>query len=449
MEFRTPRLLPRISAWTDMLRVRAWVMAVLLGACLPPVPVEAAPLTLEEALATADAPHPQNRIAAAELAMARADETLAASRSDLTVNFSGALRSGRPTLGSDRWTADNEARLTLSKPLYDFGRTAHGVDAARAEVKARQEQLLDVRDQRRIAIMARFFDVLLADMRYTADNEYMAVAYVNWDDGRKRFEAGELPRAELARLESRYQEIKLRRGEDARQERLTRERLADAMNQPGKLATDLVRPKLADNAIGLPGYERLLPVALVHNRSLLALDAQVAAARQRIAAARAEGNPRVDLELAGGDFSRRTVSRNYAGGGLVVTWPLYSGREIDAGVARARAEEEKLLAEREALRRSVAGALLDTLTEIAWLRASALPAADQAGQYRDLALERARAEYDMEYRTNLGNAMADIQTVSLQRAELEYRLALALARLAALTGQPLAALAAMPEGDNP
>ena len=322
-----------------MPRARAWVMAVLLGACLPPVPAEAAPLTLEEALATADAPHPQNRIAAAELAMARADETLAASRNDLTVNFSGALRSGRPTLGPDRWTADNEARLTLSKPLYDFGRTAHGVDAARAEVKARQEQLLDVRDQRRIAIMARFFDVLLADMRYTADNEYMAVAYVNWDDGRKRFEAGELPRAALARLESRYQEIKLRRDEDARQERLTRERLADAMNQPGKLAADLARPKLADNAIGLPGYERLLPVALVHNRSLLALDAQVAAARQRIAAARAEGNPRVDLEVAGGDFSRRTVCRNYASGSLVVTWPLYSGREIDARVARARAEE--------------------------------------------------------------------------------------------------------------
>lgn len=436
---------PRARFW----RAGAWALAALAAVSLSPGSAAAAPLTLEEALAAADAPDPQNRIAAAELAMARADETLAASRNDLTVNFSGALRSGRPTLGPDRWTADNEGSLTLSKPLYDFGRTVHSVDAAREAVKARQEQLLDVRDQRRIAIMARFFDVLLADKRYTADNEYMAVAYVNWDDGRKRFAAGELSRTELARLESRYQEIKLRRDEDERQERLTRERLADAMNQPGKLAQDLARPKPADNAISLPAYERLLPVALAHNRSILALDAQVAAVRQRIAAARAEGNPRVDLEVTGGDFSRRTVSRNYASGGLVVTWPLYSGREIDARVARVRAEEEKLLAEREALRRSVADALLDTVTEIAWLRVSALPAAHQVGQYRDLALERARAEYDMEYRTNLGNAMADIQAVSLRQAELEYRLALALARLAALTGQPLTTLTALSEGEKP
>lgn len=442
-----------------MRHMRAWRSAAQWIGCLcrmlavlmpmAPMSAQAAPLTLEEALATAAAPHPQNRIAAANLAVAQADETLAASRNDLSVSFVGALSSGRPTVGPDRWSADNEGRLTLYKPLYDFGRTEHSVDAARQVVKAREEQLLDVREERRIAIMARFFEVLLADMRYTADNEYMAVAYVNWDDGRKRLEAGELSRAELARLENRYQEIKLRRDEDERQERLTRQRLADAMNQPGKLAADLARPKLADNNISLPGYEQLLPIALAHNRRLLALDAQVAAARQRIAAARADGNPRVDLEVSGGDFSRHTVSRNYASGGLVVTWPLYAGRQIDAQVARARAVEEKLLAQREALRRNVADALLDTLTEIAWLRASALPAAHQASQYRDLALERARAEYEMEYRTNLGNAMADIQAASLQQAETEYRLALALARLSALTGQPLARLAAGPEGEKP
>ena len=421
-------------------------LALLLFAAAP---VQAAPLTLAEALTAADAPHPQNRIAAANLQLARADETLAASRNDLSVSFSGALRSGRPTVGPDRWAANNEGRLTLYKPLYDFGRTEYGVGAARDVVKAREEEVLDVREQRRLAIMARFFDVLLADMRYTADNEYMAVAYVNWDDGRKRFEAGELSRAEVARLENRYQDVKIRRDEDEREERLTRQRLADAMNQPGKLADELVRPKLADNDVAVPDYDQLLPVALAHNRSLLAVDAQVAAARQRISVARAEKNPQVDLEVSGGDFSRHTVTRDYASGGLVVTWPLYSGREVDARVARARAQEEKLLAQREGLRRNVADALLDTLTEISWLRASALPAARQNSEYRDQSLERARAEYEMEYRTNLGNAMADIQSASLRHAEMRYRLALALARLSALTGQPLERLAAAGKGEKP
>ncbi len=381
--------------------------------------------------------------------IARADMAVAESRNDLTAGFAGALRSGRPTVGPDRWTADNAARLTLSKPLYDFGRTEHGVGAARDVVKAREEDVLDVREQRRLAIMARFFDVLLADLRYTADNEYMAVAYVSWDDGNKRFAAGEISRAEQARLENRYQDVKLRRDEDERQERLTRQRLADAMNQPGKLAADLLPPKLPGNTIDLPDYDRLLPVALAHNRSLLALDAEVAAARQRIAAVRAEKNPRIDLEVTGGDFSRRTVSRDYASGGLVVTWPLYSGRQVDAQVARERAVAEKLRAQREELRRNVADALLDTLTEISWLRASASPAARQNAQYRDLSLQRARAEYEMEYRTNLGNAMADLQAAGLRDAEVKYRLALALARLSAITGQPLERLAAATKGENP
>jgi hypothetical protein len=85
----------------------------------------------------------------------------------------------------------------------------------------------------------------------------------------------------------------------------------------------------------------------------------------------------------------------------------------------------------------LADTLLATLQEIEWLRSSSRAAADKQIDYRDWALERARAEYELELKTNLGTSMAETQMAQLRRKRVEYRLALALARLEALSGGSL------------
>jgi hypothetical protein len=72
-----------------------------------------------------------------------------------------------------------------------------------------------------------------------------------------------------------------------------------------------------------------------------------------------------------------------------------------------------------------------------WLRGGSRAAADRQIEYRDWALERARAEYELELKTNLGTSMAETQMAQLRRKQVEYRLALALARLQALSGGSL------------
>ncbi|MDP3421590.1 MAG: TolC family protein, partial [Thiobacillus sp.] len=71
------------------------------------------------------------------------------------------------------------------------------------------------------------------------------------------------------------------------------------------------------------------------------------------------------------------------------------------------------------------------------LRTSGITAADKQVEYRDWALERARAEYELELKTTLGSSMAETQAAQLRRRQMEYRLALALARLEALSGGSL------------
>jgi len=60
-----------------------------------------------------------------------------------------------------------------------------------------------------------------------------------------------------------------------------------------------------------------------------------------------------------------------------------------------------------------------------------------------VALDRSRADYELELKTNLGDSMAQTLVASLRARRVEYRLALALARLEALAGKPLADIVAL------
>jgi hypothetical protein len=67
----------RRAAWVALL---AWTLSA---------PTSAERLTLDEALASVTAPHPDRRIAESELAMARADRQEAASRQDFNLFLEG------------------------------------------------------------------------------------------------------------------------------------------------------------------------------------------------------------------------------------------------------------------------------------------------------------------------------------------------------------------------
>jgi outer membrane protein TolC len=392
-------------------------------------------LTLDEALATVNAAHPDRRVAESELALSRADRDQAASRQDFSLFLDGSLRSGRRPDGD--WKPDNIGRVVARKPLLDFGRTGQAVAAADQDVAARQAELLNIESLRRIDIMARYFDVLLADQQYVVDNEFMTVAYLDWDKARERFEVGIGSRPDLLRLEASYQDWRERRSASLQRMRSARQKLAHAMYRPDWLPTTLAEPALQDNVRPVPEYDSLRSWVMQKNPRVLALQAQLVAADARLAAIRAERRPMLDAEVIGGGYSRESTTRDELSAGLVFNIPLYQGGRVDARVARELAQKERRAAELEKLKLDLADTLLATLQEIEWLRGSGRPAADKQVEYRDWALERARAEYELELKTNLGSSMAETQAAQLRRKQVEYRLALALARLEALSGGSL------------
>lgn len=414
--------------------------AVLL-ACALSTMAAAEKLTLEEALAAVSAAHPDRRMAESDLAVARAERDEAAGRQDFSLYLDGALRTGhRPSgegpNGGD-WMSDNIGRIVARKPLLDFGRSSQAIVAADQEIAARQAALFNVESLRRIDIMARYFDVLLADMQYAADNEFMAVAYVSWDNAKDRFEVGQISQPELLRLEADYQDIRERRNASMQRVRSTRQKLAHAIYRPGEIPVELAEPALENNARAVPEYESLQSLVMARNPRVLELQARIEAVDARMAAVRAERNPTLDAEVIGADYSRPSTTRDDLSAGLVFTIPLYQGSRVDSRIARELAQKERSVAELEKLRLDLADTLLAILQEIEWLRESGRPAADRQIEYRDWALERSRAEYELELKTNLGTSMAETQMAKLRSKQVEYRLALALARLEALSGGSL------------
>ncbi|MEW8428866.1 MAG: TolC family protein, partial [Candidatus Thiodiazotropha sp.] len=151
------------------------------------------PLTLEYALELADQAHPERSLAEADLAQARALSQQVEADDDMHVALSAELRLIEPSdAANDSSRNDSLARLSLSKQLYDFGRTGHAEEAAEAGLASRQWQLLEVRQQRRLEVMARFFDVLLADLEFARDNEALSIDYIRFDRARTKNELGKV-----------------------------------------------------------------------------------------------------------------------------------------------------------------------------------------------------------------------------------------------------------------
>jgi outer membrane protein TolC len=404
-------------------------------------PALAGTLTLEAALATAQSAHPDLLMAEADRDSALADRDIASSSRDTRIDLEGILRNGRPTAGVQDFSSDNSVRLTARKTLYDFGRSSNAELAARFELKAREADLTTTLDQRRLDIMARYFDVLLADMQYTVDNELMAVYYVNFDQGKDRLAQGQITSVELAELESRYRDILEKRNASAQQQRITRAMLANAMNRPDVLPGDLEDPKLPGNQRTLPDYETLLPIMLSNNPRLHAQQEMLAAAQERIASLRAETGPTLDAEVEAADYSRPAATRNSYSAGLILSWPLYQGNRSDSRVALEIARFNKLQAGTEKLKMDLTQTLLETCLDISRLQSTARGAARKYTEYRDLQLERSRGLYELEMKSNLGTSMVETSDARLRSRRNEYQLALSFARLEALLGKPLSAAA--------
>jgi outer membrane protein TolC len=334
----------------------------------------------------------------------------------------------------DQGNDDSQAHLVLRKRLYDFGRSANAAEAAGLDSEGSRLLYEDALNQQRINIMLRYFDVLLADMRFIRNNEHMSIAYVQLDRARKRQELGQRSDIEILELEQVYQEVRRNLYSARADQRRMRARLANAINRPGELSADVAEPDLPMLKRQIPEVEDLQKEAIDFNPALRALQLRVKAAEARLAEARAGARPVLDSELRASEYQRELGSYNDFQALLRLDIPLWTGGSVDADMAKRQAELMAIRAEYRAQKMAVEQAVLEAWQDLDTLRVE-VDEKTAMQDYRELYLDRSRTIYELEVKTDLGDSMVQVSDARLKMAETRYKIALTWARLDALLGK--------------
>lgn len=392
-------------------------------------------LTLELALQKASADHPQLQIVRAEVEKAHAEQLSAEAFTGLESKISGRVRWIDPSeVAFDQDQGDHKLSLFANKRLYDFGYSASLEEAAEAGVTSKEYLYRHALNKHRIAIMAAYFDVLLADLRNTRDQEEMTVAYLTFDRARNRHELGMLSEIDLLELESISMAKLVLFRQSGYQQYSTRTNLANILNMPGNPQSDLETPELEGNNRKIPDdISEWVGIAEKQNPLLLSLQAKVLANNQRLASARGITNPVLTGQVEVSKYAREAGGYDNWRAGVTLDIPLKTSGKAKAVIAEYRAELLKAKAELEQQRRQVGQKLLELWNELKTLYVER-DSLEALMDYRDLYLDRSRAIYQLEVKADLGDAQAKIMDAQLKVMQNKFAIALAWARVEAMLG---------------
>ena len=397
-------------------------------------------ISLTYALQRADSTHPDIEQAKAALEIASSERLLAESLTGTNISIKTRLRYVEPNNTiSDQTNNDSSIGLFVNKNLYDFGRSDAAERAADLAIKSERIGLASVRNQRRLEIMRRYFDVMLADMAYLRDNEDMATAFVAADKARDRREVGQLSDVRVLELENAYQKVRLKRYRSDNLQRSTRSSLAIAMNQVGHLPATLEDPPLPSLKRPIPEVDEILKTAKSSNPAVKTAQAQLEAAQARLAKARAGDSPILSGEFEVSENNRIVGSRDKARIGLLLNIPLSTGGTTRANIAKEQAIVRDQRANLALQLAQLEQSLLDIWLELNNLKAQRQQAIAQLN-YRELYLDQRRALYELETQTDLGDAMVQISEAQRYLKQTEFDMAYRWAQLDALLGKTIYAV---------
>lgn len=128
-----------------------------------------------------------------------------------------------------------------------------------------QSNLIDPIERQKLQILKSFLDVSLADLNLIVINENMAGTYIDFDRAKTRAELKELSERVVANLNAEYQVIRQQYFASSATQRLTRSILAQAINHPTELPSELNDPKLFKIPKEIPELEDIYQQALKNN----------------------------------------------------------------------------------------------------------------------------------------------------------------------------------------
>lgn len=329
---------------------------------------------------------------------------------------------------------DHKASLNIRKPLYDFGYTGTRVEAAETVIDAEQLEYRRILAQQQIEIARSFFAALLSDTKFSWDNEAMATLYVRVDKLRDRYKLKQISEVDLLKAETDYQQMLTVRRNTETFQRISRAQLAEVINRPGELSTDLVTPKVELADLKLPDVEVLIKQAMLSNVGIQAQAKRVEAAQVALQAARKQSRPSLGAEVEIVEYARKLPSREDWRASLNLKIPLFEDDRVKANISDKRVLWLQQQAEQSRLQSDVRRQIYDLWLGIKNLISEA-EELKTAARAADRVLDKSRGEYELELRTDYGDAMVTTSRVRYLQMKNKFDTIITAMQLVMLTGQ--------------
>ncbi|MFV1983731.1 MAG: TolC family protein [Thiohalomonadales bacterium] len=397
------------------------------------------PLTLEYALDLSKNINPDLAFRLAEKEKITSEKSLTAAENGFNLSLEADINWVDRTNAIFTSTIDEQKlSLRLTKSIYDFGGNKYKLKASDKLLDSNSFEYQNEIYLRQVRIMESYFAVLLSDLRFHRNNENMAVAFISWDDSRKRNELGKISDLEVEKKHSEYQRVRRQRFESENNQRQTRNRLAILMYTNGQLPITLATPDLSDRIKIYPDLDNLIKRAFDNNLELRALRKKIQSVRSTILVFKSKMKPQINFESEATTYLNKyqvnTFSRENWNVGIVLDMPIYDSGKIDSEISKVQAEVyrlETLIRQKKAI---IQHELLSLKLKLDTLRFER-DEANAFNDYSELLLDEKRALYEMEVKATLGTAMVQISDAQYNVAKSLYETLLTWAKIDVLVGE--------------
>ena len=342
--------------------------------------------------------------------------------------------SQRALMGASPRQTSGTLGVTVSQPLYTWGKIGAAIRAAEVGLKTADEQLRLYRQAVWRDVSAAWYDTLLARELNLLAHENESQKRRHADEAKKKFAAGvatdyDVLAAEVAAENARPEVI---RSENAL--RTARERLRFLLAADGEVdAVGALERPSADRPVP-PDFAGALAVARDKRPELADLKLRIGIYSELVTIADADNKPRLDLK---GGAGWNTLSVNDSGParsadgaswnlGVYLSFPFFDGLRSSGRAAQARSDlrtrqiEERKLLDSITLEVRDAGNALREAAEIYQAVSSTVRQAEKLLQMAERGYE-----YGVKIRLEVDDAQLNLQQAKtgLARAQRDYRVA--------------------------
>ena len=424
--------------WRQLISVSAVGMLALPGLANSfETPDE--PLRLVDAVGYAQHIHPSNRHLELDYELARETHQQLESGSRLEARVLVVpQRADRADKNLTNSVDDSYARLEVTYPIYDFGLTSASADQAATNLDIAGQFVDFSTQQRRLAIMRQFFDVLLADLDYGVKNEKMTLAFLRFNRYREEMELYQAhAEVDVLALETIYRERFHARQQAAIEQLVSRRKLGMMMGSVDYVPRDLQQPNLSiyiDREV--LDYQVMLENVLKNSHEMVTTKLQVEQAQQALTVVEKRYQPSVDVRLEATEWTQETGSRNSASIGFQFKIPLASGTRKSHDRKKAMIDIQRAEARVAEVEHELRTQVLELWKTIS-LNQVDLAAARVRSDYRDQYMDRARTLYELEETADIGDAQAEQLRSLLDTKRVEFELTLAWCKYDMMRGVPV------------